>query len=154
MDKKTYSRTWKSMSGVALLALVLLLAPAASAQELGQRSFTIAITNESPYEVSILGAELTQGQWASGMRPRNGNIYHGSTTVGPFRTLSTDMGQGNGATLYLAIGGTKCRIRWLMPWSGQAQVSYNLSDNSLEAQAMGPMSDPNKQHLTYQLYIR
>jgi len=149
MGKKTYSLTWKSMAGVALLALALVLAPAAAAQGESSNSITIVINNLSQNQIVIEGAMLTQGVWAQGMQPVPQTVCPGSATLGPFETMSAEMGQGNGGELILNVGG----IAWQMPWGGKAQIQVNMSNPNLQAQTTELSPTPGSQHVRYVINI-
>ena len=83
------------------------------------------------------------------MASNPGANYPNNSTMEPFGTVTSQMNQGNGATLWLDVG----TITWQMPWFGQAQIEVKMSKSGLQAQTAGPFADPDNQHLRYEITI-
>ena len=112
-------------------------------------SVTVIIINQSQGEIGMVGYILNEGDWAQGLRPNMGPDYPNNSTIGPMGTVTSDMNQGNGATLWLDVG----TITWQMPWFGQPQIKVHLRESGLTAQTEGPFPDPDNQHVRYEITI-
>lgn len=138
-----------SFAAAALLLAALALAPAALAQGGNDNQITLNIFNATAGQITIMGAMLTQGQWAQGMQPIPMTQYPAYSTVGPFATLSSVYGEGSGGSLYLNLGA----VTWRMPWAGQPQLQIKLNSAGMQYQLSGPLPDPDNQHVVYNLTL-